>query len=193
MEGTPESVMDYYNALLASKQSQTIEQRPLSDGRMQTLSGTGDVKTVSIRLRDEQGKTLDTVDVSQRLVLDVLVRAERDIPKLVFGYSIKDRLGQTIYGINTALTQQELYNVKSGSEVRFCVSFPANLGPASYSIQTSLSNGVNHYDKNYEWCDLALIFNVVNFSKHPFAGVAWLNSVIDIQTDSPSLNAENSH
>ena len=182
MEGKPEAVMDYYNALLAGKQDQSIEQHVTSDGRVQTVSGTGEVQTLEIRLSNQQGDNVDTVDVGQNLVLDVLARADIDIPVLVFGFSIKDRLGQTVYGINTALTSQELRNVKAGSEVRFRVHFPSNLGPSSYSIQTSLSSGVNHYENNYEWRDLALVFNVVNMSRLTFAGVAWLDPVIEIES-----------
>ena len=41
MEGTPEAVMDYYNALLAAHQKQSIRQEVLANGKLQTISGTG--------------------------------------------------------------------------------------------------------------------------------------------------------
>src|SRR5690606_6960679 len=43
-EGEPEVVMDYYNALLAEHQNQTIEQTITPSGKTQTISGTGDVR-----------------------------------------------------------------------------------------------------------------------------------------------------
>ena len=43
MEGEPEAVMDYYNAMLADHQNQTVKQEVTVDGKIQTISGTGEV------------------------------------------------------------------------------------------------------------------------------------------------------
>ena len=49
-QGRPEAVMDYYNAILAEKQEQSIVQSESDDGRVQTISGTGEAKCESIAL-----------------------------------------------------------------------------------------------------------------------------------------------
>ena len=46
MEGEPEAVMDYYNAMLADHQNQTVKQEVTVNGKIQTISGTGEA-TVS--------------------------------------------------------------------------------------------------------------------------------------------------
>jgi lipopolysaccharide transport system ATP-binding protein len=178
MQGEPEAVMDYYNALLADNQNQTVKQVPTEDGRTQTVSGTGEACVSAISLVDDNGTHLEIVDVGQPVRLRVEVTANAPIERLVLGYGIKDRLGQVIYGTNTDLKQQPLLDVKKGERYLFEIAFPANLGQGTYSIVTALTSTDTHLDKNYEWKDLALIFNVVNISKSLFTGVAWIDPTI---------------
>lgn len=180
MQGEPEAVMDYYNALLADHQNQTVEQRIAQNGRLQTLSGTGEATVSSISLVDVNDKSLEVVDVGQPVRLRVEVTAKANLQRLVLGYGIKDRLGQVVYGTNTHLKKQPLLDVKVGDRYLFEIAFPANLGPGTYSIQTALVSSDTHLEKNYEWRDLALVFNVVNLNKLHFAGCAWLDPVIRI-------------
>jgi lipopolysaccharide transport system ATP-binding protein len=93
---------------------------------------------------------------------------------------IKDRLGQAMYGTNTDLTKQPLYDVKVGEIITYRFDFPLNLGPGSYSIATALESTDTHLVDNYEWRDLALVFSVANLTKSEFAGCAWIDPRISI-------------
>ncbi|MFM5482312.1 ABC transporter ATP-binding protein [Aeromonas veronii] len=181
MEGEPEAVMDYYNALLADRQNQKIEQVEMADGKTQTISGTGEAKVVEIDLRDETGQIVECINVGQKVTLRVLVEALQDIPRLVLGYGIKDRLGQVVYGTNTDLKKQPVEGIKKGQKVEFACEFIANLGPGHFSVQTALVSTDTHLVNNYEWRDLALMFEVINMDKPHFAGVAWLDPQIGIK------------
>lgn len=180
MEGAPEAVMDYYNALLADHQNQEVRQEVRDYGKVQTISGTGEATVEDICLLDAEGNRLEVVDVGQLVTLCVDVRAHADIDRLVLGYGIKDRLGQVIYGTNTDLTKQPIESVKAGALVRYEINFSANLGPGTYSIQTALHSTDTHLANNYEWRDLAILFNVININKPHFAGVAWMQPAIEI-------------
>jgi lipopolysaccharide transport system ATP-binding protein len=180
MEGRPEAVMDYYNAMLADRQDQKVTQVVTSDGKLQTTSGTGEATVASVSLLDAAGLPAETVDVGQSVRLCVSVSINADIKRLVLGYGIKDRLGQVIYGTNTHLKQQPLLDVKAGEKYQYDISFLANLGPGTYSVQTALVSSETHLANNYEWRDLALVFNVVNMSKTDFAGCAWIDPAIEI-------------
>ena len=180
-EGEPEAVMDYYNAMLADHQNQEIKQEVREDGKIQTISGTGEATVVDICLLDTQGKKLEVIDVGQKITLRVEIKVHADIERLVLGYSIKDRLGQVIYGTNTHLKDQAINQISAGAEYRFNIEFMANLGPGTYSIQTALVSDDTHLVNNYEWRDLALIFNVININKPHFAGCAWIDSIIGVQ------------
>jgi lipopolysaccharide transport system ATP-binding protein len=168
MEGEPEAVMDYYNALLADHQNQSVQQEVLENGKVQTVSGTGEAVVEDIALLDIHGKRIEVVDVGQSVTLRIDVRVHAFIERLVLGYGIKDRLGQVVYGTNTDLKKQPLVNVRAGSLVRFNVNFLASLGAGTYSIQTALVSTDTHLVDNYEWRDLALVFNVINISKPTF-------------------------
>jgi lipopolysaccharide transport system ATP-binding protein len=180
MEGEPEAVMDYYNAMLADHQNQEVKQEVREDGKVQTISGTGDAMVTAITLVDSQDSPLEVVDVGQPVRLRITVQANKDIERLVLGYGIKDRLGQVIYGTNTHLKEQPLVDVSSGDQFHFEIAFPANLGPGTYSVQTALVSNDSHLVNNYEWRDLALVFNVININKPHFAGCAWIDPVIEI-------------
>jgi lipopolysaccharide transport system ATP-binding protein len=182
MQGEPEGVMDYYNALLADNQNQTVTQEEGSDGKIQTISGTGEAVVKDVSLFNQAGKPIEVADVGQPVTLRVLVETKTHIERLVLGFAIKDRLGQVVYGTNTDLKNQPLENVPAHSKACFDITFPANLGPGTYSVQTALVSSDTHLENNYEWRDRALIFNVINSSKESFSGCAWLDPTIGITT-----------
>lgn len=182
-EGPPEAVMDYYNALLADKANSRLEQRPQQDGRIQTVSGTGEASVLDICLLNEHGQRVEAINVGEQVTLQVRVAIHRPIPHLVFGYGIKDRLGQVMYGTNTQLTRQIQHDLSPGQQVVYRCHFTASLGPGSYSVQTALVSSDTHLENNYEWRDLALVFNVINLDKHHFAGCNWMQPEIGISLE----------
>lgn len=180
MEGEPEAVMDYYNAMLAGNQNQSVQTVVRDDGKTQTISGTGQARTTHVSLHDLNGNPVEVVDVGQEVTLRIDACTMSDIDQLVMGYGIKDRLGHVVYGTNTHLKGQVLKQVRAGARLRYEVRFPANLGPGTYSIQTALTSSDTHLVNNYEWKDLALVFTVVNLNKPQFAGLAWIDSTIAV-------------
>ena len=174
LDGTPETVLDYYNALLARKEGETIETHFLDDGRVQTISGSRRATVEAIALHDANGRPAETVGVNAPVTLRVDVRAHEDIPRLVLGFAIKSRLGQTIFGANTHYLGQPLDNVAKGEKVTFNLQLPAAFAPGSYSVSTALVGGESHIEQSYEWRDLALMFSVVNLREPPFDGVSYL-------------------
>ncbi|HJV80880.1 ABC transporter ATP-binding protein [Noviherbaspirillum sp.] len=180
-EGEPEAIMDFYNAMLAERENRTVRQEEIAHGKIQTVSGSGEATVTDIALFNEQGERVEAVDVGSAITLRIKVKAQASIPRLVLGYMIKDRLGQPMYGTNTALKEMPMENVQAGEELVYSFAFPLNLGPGSYSIATSLSSSETHLVNNYEWRDLALVFTVMNLSREEFAGCTWLDPAIDIQ------------
>lgn len=119
MEGEPEAVMDYYNALLADKQNQSIKQVE-HNGKTQTVSGTGEVTIAEVNLLDEQRNVTEFAAVGERVHLQVNVQVKEDIPELVVGYMIKDRLGQPVFGTNTHHLNQALTSLKKEKSAHSC-------------------------------------------------------------------------
>jgi len=181
LDGKPEFVMDHYNASLTQNDEQELIELPMSDGRIGVVSGTGEVTTLDLGLFSAAGIRIETVDVGQTVYLQVKVLVEEPIDALVFGFSIKDRLGQTVFGTNTALTNQMVKNLKVGEVVSFKASFDANFGVGSHSVQTAFVSSETHLENNYEWKDLALIFEVVNITKNRFVGSSWVPVTFEIE------------
>jgi lipopolysaccharide transport system ATP-binding protein len=185
LDGDPETVLDYYNAALAQNGLQrdtgTLEQVTLDSGRVQTVSGTREAVVASVSLHNAQGEAIEIVRVGESVELRVQVQVIANVPRLVLGYGIKNRLGQVIYGTNTWHSGQVIEAPRAGTHFVFSVRFAANLGVGSYSVQTALVDSDSHLTANFEWRDLALVFNVVNVDKWLFDGAAWLEPKIDIQ------------
>jgi lipopolysaccharide transport system ATP-binding protein len=178
MEGEPETVMDYYNAMLADHQNQEVKQEVTDAGKVQTISGTGEVTLNEVALLDTAGQQIEMVAVGQAVSLRVTMTSQAQIEELVVGYMIKDRLGQPIFGTNTHHHKRRLESVQNNKQIEFHFDFQANLGPGSYSMAIALHTDDTHLAKNYEWRDNALIFTIINIDKNDFVGVAWLPPTI---------------
>ncbi|MDN4035472.1 ABC transporter ATP-binding protein [Massilia sp. YIM B02443] len=181
MQGTPEEVMDYYNALIAEREGSTVEQVRTAEGRVQTTSGNGMARVLEVALENEHGQVMEVMNVGVPATLRVRVQAYADLPRLVMGYMIKDRLGHQIFGTNTHHLQQAITDVRAGEIIEYYFRFPLNLGPGSYSITTALTSTETHLGDNYEWRDLVAIFEVLNLTRLPFLGTSWLEPQLEIR------------
>jgi lipopolysaccharide transport system ATP-binding protein len=179
-EGPPEEVMNFYNALIAEKESSTILQTTNEQGRIQTISGSGEARVEQICLLDDAGQPVELVNIGAIVTLCIQVKIYQTIARLVMGYIIKDRLGQDMYGTNTFYMEKAQDDLQVGEvlEYRFC--FPVNLGPGNYSISTALHADHNHLSSNYEWRELALVFSVANLNKKEFVGCSWIEPTVNI-------------
>lgn len=180
-QGSPEEVMDYYNAIIADRENSSLDQVVTSEGRVQTTSGTGEASVTDIVLEDEHGAPLEVVNVGAAVALRIRVRVNADLPRLVLGYMIKDRLGQQMFGTNTHHMEAPLENLHAGDTVDYVFRFPLNLGPGSYSITTALTSSDTHLAHNYEWRDLAFLFIVMNMNRKVFVGTSWLEPTVEIK------------
>ena len=181
MQGEPEAVMDYYNAMLADRENQSVSQRLSDAGKMQTVSGSGQARIDQVRLLNPDAQPIEVVRSGQTVRVQVDVSIHQALPELVLGFMIKDRLGQPVFGTNTHHMKQALSALPAGQKLTFDIELVASLGPGSYSLALALHAGDSHVVQNYEWRDLALLFQVVNADKAEFVGVTWLPHQINIQ------------
>lgn len=179
MDDKPEAVMDYYNALLSEKENKTVRLIDLGN-KKQTISGTGEATVINIEILNQEKNTIEIVDVGEMITLSIRVRVHNNLSKLVLGYMIKDHLGQVIYGTNTDIKKVPLANLAQGQEIIYKFKFQCNLGPGNYSIATALVSSDTHLENNYEWRDLALVFNIINKNRSHFIGNCWLDPKIEI-------------
>ncbi|MEX3894774.1 ABC transporter ATP-binding protein [Paraburkholderia sp. BR10954] len=180
-DAEPADAMDFYNAIIGHQGLETVRSEPHQNGQAQTVSGTGEATVVALELRDAHGNAVEIVEVGACVCLYARVVLRRPVEQLVLGYLLRDRLGQSIYGTNTYHQQRILHNLQAGETIEFQFQFEARLGPGSYSLSTALTSRQDHHEKNYEWRDLALVFEVVNRTHRLFAGCNWLEPSLTMQ------------
>jgi lipopolysaccharide transport system ATP-binding protein len=183
MDGLPDEVVDYYNALMAEKENAglSVEQKRQKNGWLVTRSGSLQAKIEKLVLLDATTEEpVEMAIVGQKLVVKLVASINDDIPHLVLGYMLRDRTGHVVWGTNTWHTGQVLRDLKKGEEVEFCLPFACTLGPGSYSFTPALTSSDTHLEKNYEWVDNVLVFDVVNVKKEVFIGTSWLDAAFQI-------------
>ena len=180
-DGAPEEILDYYNALIAERKNSTVTVSRQADGRAQTQSGSGEARVQAITLLNSKGEPAEYIGVGEPVRLRVEISVHAALQDLVFGYMIKDRLGQSIFGTNTHHMQFAIPPQQPGDHFTLELAFTANLGVGSYSITTALHVSDTHLAANFEWKDLAHVFQVVNIDRALFTGVNWMPPSITYQ------------
>ena len=180
LEGPPESVMDYYNALLADVEGNEIKQVRSESGVLQTVSGSGLATIERIQMLNAAGEVMHQVVVGQKVCLSIEARVQADLPQMVVGFMIKDKLGQPIFGTNSYYLGSVSSDLKAGQSVTHHFTFDANLGLGTYSVAVALTRDRSHVDENFEWRDLALVFEVLNGPQPTFTGCTWIPTTVSI-------------
>ena len=179
-DGNPEAVMNFYNAIIAENEVTSDQSLKLSDKHLETTSGTGDARVQSVSLLDNDNNPVDCINVGDVVHLEVSVIAYSHLSELVLGYSIRDRLGQEIYGTNTHHLGVLIPPMEPQRTFKVRFTFCASIGIDSYSVSTALHTGPTHLEANYEWNNSALIFKVVNQREKYFIGQSWIPPEVDI-------------
>ncbi len=180
-EGDPEEAIDFYRALLAEQDIGLIRQERQAHGKVQTISGRGEMIVSDIRLLDSNGSPIEAVEAGTQVTLEIRSKVNRPVPEVVAGFMIKDRLGQIMYGINSDRLKQPIEHLAAGDELVCRFQFAMNLGKGNYSVATALSRRDSHVTDNYEWRDGGFIFSVLNTKKPDFVGAVSLDAALEIQ------------
>jgi lipopolysaccharide transport system ATP-binding protein len=178
-DGAPDEVVDYYNAMVAQKESAalSIEQRREKNGWMLTRSGTKEVTVRSLGLVDaESGEPVALARTGQRLRLELTADVHADVPRLVLGYMLRDKQGSVIWGSNTWHTGNVQNDLRQGDVAFYALDFTCTLGPGSYSVSPALVSSDTHLADNFEWVDNLLVFDVMNTEHNVFIGSSWLDA-----------------
>jgi lipopolysaccharide transport system ATP-binding protein len=173
-EGPPDSIYDFYNALIARKERDAaIAQTPSSHG-LTTRSGSGDAVIESVELTDADGVRARVFASGQCARILCRIRARKSLPGLTVGFVLRDRLGNDVFGSNTHHLGVPLENCRPDDVLRVAFDVDLRLGNGSYSVSVALHAAESHIESNYDWWDRALVFDVHPGSARPFAGVAQL-------------------
>lgn len=185
-DGPPDEVVDFYNAMIAAKESSklTIEQRRIEGGWLHSSSGTGEAGVERIGLVDDEGKPVQLAMVGQALHFEAVVSCRTPVSRLVLGLMIRDKLGHVIWGSNTWHAARAVNDLLAGDRVKVRFSFINRLGPGSYALTVALHNDESHLSANYEWQDNLFVFDVINADRTTFIGCNWLDGEFAVSKES---------
>jgi len=182
-DGQTDEVVDYYNALVATRESEDlhVEQKKHRGDWLYTRSGNKMAHIEDVSLLNDSGMPLKAINVGEKLVIKVTVAVLQDIENLVLGVLIRDRSGHVVWGTNTSHTGNVIAKAVQGSRLIYSIAFDSTLGEGSYGVCLAVHSGENHIDSNYDWIENVEVFDVVN-TKHPlFIGTTYLASTINVE------------
>jgi lipopolysaccharide transport system ATP-binding protein len=159
MQGPPLEVSQTYVRLLAGY---------AQEQKTHPSYGQGQAQIESVQMR-HQG--ISCTNVLAGTTVDIHVRVQSQVMRSIeLGILIKDRFGQDIFGINTAMLGQTIRMV-AGQPSEYIFTLPLSIAPGHYTLTVALHGDATHLDDCEHWWDNALQFEVQGFGGRAFSGV----------------------
>lgn len=175
LQGAPDEVLDYYNALIARKEADAAIRKAETERGVATVrSGNGRILLQSVDLLDAGGKATRAFLSGDPARLKVALRAEEELPFPTVGFLIRDPKGNDVYGTNTHHLRLKGPSLAPGESVDCMFDFPVELGPGEYTITAALHTQDTHVECNYDWWDKVIGFQVVPGGRPYSVGTASL-------------------
>ncbi|KPA99569.1 ABC-type polysaccharide/polyol phosphate transport system, ATPase component [Pseudomonas asplenii] len=121
--------------------------------------GGEEARITEVRLTDSTGAGLTWVLGGERVNLRIEAQTSVFLDRPIIGFFVKDRLGQTLFGDNTYISQLgNIRTAQAGStltaEFEFFMPW---LAKGDYVIQVAIANGEQHDHKQLHWCHEGLL------------------------------------
>jgi len=183
-DGTPDNVLDYYNAIIAKKsKNEEIHQIETEFGRTSTRSGSGLARLVDIEMLDIAGQPARAFLVGDIAKIRCNISFNTSLENPTIGILIRDRLGNDVFGTNTYHLKIGKHSYKAGEYVTVVFTLSLNLGCGNYSLVTAVHSRDSHLEDNYDWWDQCLVFQVIPNDSFQFIGSAALPTKVEIQRE----------
>lgn len=181
-DDAPDRVLDLYNALIADRENRVLAEAaagPTADGGTAgQRSGNGKARIDAVTLSGARGPAR-VFRVGEPLRLRVNLRNLAAGDGLTVGFSIRDRLGNEVFGTNSwHMAVPGLSTLKAGEAGTVTWEIPAlHIGPGHYAVSVALHGHMTHVDDSHDWWDQAAQLEVVRGHEHFFEGVCHLQGV----------------
>lgn len=162
--GMPEEVVDTRKALLNGEASRNlVEVFEFDPDRIDSEFGAGAARIVEVQLLDGDGKAHHLIAGGEVADLSIDVSVLEPLSAPIFGFYVKDRLGQRIFGDNTYVSyyKQPIY-AQPGDRLRAHFRFRMPILPSGdYSIDVALATGTQEDHTQQHW-----IHDAISFKAH---------------------------
>ena len=181
-DGSPDAVLDYYNAMISVKRkNEEIWQVESEFGATVTRSGDGRAYFENVEMLDENDRPARAFRVGDtaKIRCDVISNASLESPTV--GILIRDRLGNDVFGTNSFHLEVDKEIYRAGENIEATFTLPLNLGCGNYSLCVAIHSGDTHLQDNYDWWDQCLAFQVIPGNSFSFIGLASLPVELKMQ------------
>jgi lipopolysaccharide transport system ATP-binding protein len=153
--------LDFINASNLRNDLQLFQFDPLASG-----FGAGGASITSVQFTNADGEPLSWVVGGELVTLRITVLCHQALDSPIVGFTVKDRLGQGLFGDNTSVTY--LGNPQAtpvGQELcaQFTFEMP-RLAPGDYSVLAAIADGTQQEHVQHHWIHDALLFKSASSS-----------------------------
>ncbi|WP_345889837.1 ABC transporter ATP-binding protein [Paraburkholderia sp. Cy-641] len=148
---------------------------------VQSAFGAGGASIVGVALLDEDGKGVRLLHGGELVTLEIKVEVHAELSGLIFGFYVKDRLGQRLFGDNTHLSYQEIIGGRVDDQFRASFQFRMPVLPVgAYSIDAAVASGTQLDHTQQHWLHDALQFRTVDSTmRHGLIGIPMLRITVE--------------
>ncbi|MBC7621108.1 MAG: Wzt carbohydrate-binding domain-containing protein, partial [Candidatus Saccharibacteria bacterium] len=128
--------------------------------------GQGGASITAVQFLDMNGAPLSWVVGGEMVRLQITAECHVGLQSPIMGFTIKDKLGQALFGDNTNLTYLDTPQVADPGQkliANFTFEMP-RLAPGDYSVLTAIADGTQQDHVQHHWIHDALIFKSISRS-----------------------------
>lgn len=159
-EASPKEIMEAYLArLYEDRQGQ---HHIVNTHEGQRAFGRGGATLISVRLLDQNSQVIQHTAGGEQVCIEIRAHVHDAIQQTIMGFIVKDRLGQTLFGDNTARRGIALgLPLAPGQEIgaTFTLTMP-HLAPGEYVIAAAVGDGTHEEHVMHHWMHEAASFTV---------------------------------
>jgi homopolymeric O-antigen transport system ATP-binding protein len=175
--GEPDEILDHYNALSAKKNvrgaSFHIERVSAGPSHIGIRhSGNFLAVITEAGICNDKNEQISAVVSGQEVDIFVKVFFIGEVHSPTFGFLIKDRLGNEIFGTNTYMLGKDLGICSAGETLDIRFSMKLDIGPGEYTLTAAAHSFESHLFECYDWVDKISVFSVIPSNDFKFTGVA---------------------
>ncbi len=153
--------LEFINASNLRNDLQLFEFDPLASG-----FGQGGATITAVHFLNSDGEPLSWVVGGEIVSLQITVLCHQFLGSPIIGFTVKDRLGQGLFGDNTSVTYfGKPQTTQAGQQLcaRFTFEMP-RLAPGDYSVLAAVADGTQQEHIQHHWIHDALLFKSASSS-----------------------------
>ncbi|MEX3972096.1 ABC transporter ATP-binding protein [Paraburkholderia caribensis] len=138
--------------------------------------GAGGARVVDVALLDDDGHKAQLLQGGELVTLELKIEVNSPLTGLIFGFYLKDRLGQRLFGDNTHLAYEDMVDGEPDDVFRATFQFRMPILPVgAYSIDAAVASGTQDDHTQQHWVHDALQFRTVDSTmRHGLVGIPML-------------------